>query len=335
MSSPPPFSLAPAGPSALPIGRLRLLWHLLKIAREAHPGISPRALWRVLKLFGRKLRWLGPLRGWHSDASNPALREMLGHRPSLVLAVDRPYINDRWPVARRLDAIWEHYSLLRGPLAFLRFDPGAQLLLATVETAVMPLQVVLDKPSWFASEGELAVNLYSGDQRLYSLAFSLGRDGGEQVAYIGALQGLGDARALEIYRSLTHGTHGLRPRDLLLTVFRMLCGELGVVSIHAVSDEYSPCRSSYFDKKIPTSYDSAWMDHHGAPDGGGFYEFAPRVSRRPHESIPSRKRAQYRRRYQMFDSLEQQIGDAVRAAQARAVAAAPAPYRGRLNDDRG
>jgi len=122
--------------SAPPVGRLRLLWHLLKIAREAHPGVSPRAFWRVLKLFGRKLRWLGPLRSWHSDTSNPALREMLGHRPSLVLAVGRPYINDRWPVPRRLDAIWEHYSLLRGPLGFLRFDPGAQLLLATVETEV-------------------------------------------------------------------------------------------------------------------------------------------------------------------------------------------------------
>jgi uncharacterized protein VirK/YbjX len=319
--------------SALPIGRLRLLWHLLKVARGEHPGISPRAFWRVLKLFGHKLRWLGPLRSWHSDTSNPALREMLGHRPSLVLAVGRPYINDRWPVPRRLDAIWEHYSLLRGPLGFLRFDPGAQLLLASVETAVMPLQLVLDKPSWFACEGELAVHLYSGKRRLYSLAFSLGGDEGEPVAYIGALQGLGDRSALEIYRSLTHGTYGLRPRDLLLAVFRMLCSELGVVCIRAVSDEYSACRSRYFDKKIPASYDSAWIDHDGAPDGGGFYEIAPRVSRRPQAAIPSRKRAQYRRRYQMFDSLEQQIGDAVRAAQASAAAAAPAPYRARLNDE--
>src|ERR1700754_833529 len=131
MSLPPPFSFAPAAP---PIGRLRLLWHLLKVAREEHPGISPRALWRTLKMLGHKLRWLGPLRSWHSDASNPARREMLGHRPSLVLAVGRPYINDRWPVPRRLDAIWEHYSLLRGPLGFLRFDAGAQLPLASVET---------------------------------------------------------------------------------------------------------------------------------------------------------------------------------------------------------
>jgi uncharacterized protein VirK/YbjX len=332
MFSPPPFSLASAAQPAPPIGRLRLLWQLLKVAREANPGVSPRAFWRVLKLFGRKLRWLGPLRSWHSDTSNPALREMLGHRPSLVLAVGRPYINDRWPVPRRLDAIWEHYSLLRGPLGFLRFDPGAQLLLATVETEVMPLQVVLDKPSWFACEGELAVNLYSGAQRLYSLAFSLGGDEGEQVAYIGALQGLGDAKALEIYRSLTHGTHGLRPRDLLLAVFRMLCSELGVVRIRAISDQYSAYRSSYFDKKTQTSYDSAWIDHDGAPDGGGFYELAPRVTRRPRESIPSRKRAQYRRRYEMFDSLEQQIRGAVHTAQARSAAAAPAPYRGRLSD---
>ena len=113
----------------------------------------------------------------------------------------------------------------------------------------------------------------------------------------------------------------------------MLCSELGVIRIRAVSDDYSACRSSYFDKKIPSSYDSAWIDHDGAPDGGGFYELAPRVSRRPHESIPSRKRAQYRRRYRMFDSLEQQIGNAVRAAQARAGAASAVPYGRHLNDD--
>ena len=113
----------------------------------------------------------------------------------------------------------------------------------------------------------------------------------------------------------------------------MLCSELGVVRIRAVSDEYSACRSSYFAKKIPSSYDSAWIEHDGAPDGGGFYELAPQVSRRPQQSIPSRKRAQYRRRYQMFDSLEQQIGKAVRAAQARVGAASAAPYRRRPNDD--
>lgn len=306
---------------------------LVRVARDTHPGASPRALWSVAKLLGHKLRWLRPLRQWHSDTTNAALSEMLDRRPSLVLAVSRPYINDRWPVPRRLDAIWQHYSLLRGPLAFLRFDPGARLQLASVDTEVMALQIVLDKPEWIACEGELGIHLYSGEQRLYSLAFSLAEIEGEAGTYIGALQGLGDARALDIYRSLTHAAHGLRPRDLLLAAFRMLCAELGVNRVRAISDDHSACRSSYFSKAIPANYDAAWADHDGQPDGAGFYEIAPRVSRRPQESIPSRKRSQYRRRYQMFDDLEQQIGRAVRQARERAAAPTPHAASGATVDD--
>ena len=89
MSSQPPLGLAPSVPSA-PIGRLRLLWQLLKVARETYPGVSPRSVWGVLKLLGHKLRWLGPLRSWHSDVSNPALREMLGHRPLSLIHISEP-----------------------------------------------------------------------------------------------------------------------------------------------------------------------------------------------------------------------------------------------------
>jgi uncharacterized protein VirK/YbjX len=327
---PPPIRLTSA--PAPSIGWWTLLRRLVTIAKEANPGSSPRALWRTAKLLARKLRWLRPLHSWHVDRSNPALSEMLDHRPTLVLAVGRPYINDRWPVPRRLDAIWQHYSLLRGPLAFLRFDPGAQLALASIDTEVMPLQIVLDKSDWFACEGELGIHLYSGGQRLYSLAFSLGEIDGQSGAYIGALQGLGEANALDIYRSLTHALHGLRPRDLLLAAFRMLCAELAVERVRAISDEHAACRSDYFRKNIPANYDAAWADHDGQPDGAGFYEIASRVTRRPHESIPSRKRAQYRRRYQMFDELEQQIGAAVRDARHSAAVAAPAPFRGLPGD---
>jgi hypothetical protein len=65
---------------------------------------------------------------------------------------------------------------------------------------------------------------------------------------------------------------------------------------------------------LQTSYDSAWLEHHGVPVAGGFFELPTVAARRRHEEIPSRKRAQYRRRYEMLDLLDAQIGAAVSAA---------------------
>jgi len=42
-----------------------------------------------------------------------------------------------------------------------------------------------------------------------------------------------------------------------------------------------------------------------------FFELSPCLTQRTVKGIPSRKRAQYRRRYAMVDAIAQQIGDAV------------------------
>jgi hypothetical protein len=54
-----------------------------------------------------------------------------------------------------------------------------------------------------------------------------------------------------------------------------------------------------------------------------FFELSPRFVPRSAKDIPSRKRAQYRRRYAMVDAIAQQIGDAiVQAPRVHAPAAA-------------
>jgi len=277
--------------------------------------MAPRSLWRALRLFVVEMRWLGLTRSWYSDASNPALVQMLRLRPDLVCAADRPYVNSRWTARQRLDAIQCHYRQVQGPRLFLGFAPGQQMRLATLDLDGDVLDIVLDKPPWFVHEGEVTLSLFRGELRLYSLVFLLGEHEGRTGVCIGALQGMGSPQALDVYRDLTHALHGLRPRDLLITAFRMLCARAGITHILAISDAHSMGRSPYFAREpLQTSYDSAWLEHQGVPVADGFFELPMAAARRRHEEIPSRKRAQYRRRYEMLDLLDAQIGAAVSAA---------------------
>jgi uncharacterized protein len=82
----------------------------------------------------------------------------------------------------------------------------------------------------------------------------------------------------------------------------------------AISDRNRVCSNSYHNSggQIFSSYVSAWTECGGVAVVDAFLEFRPRLLQRAACDAPSRKRAQYRRRYAMVDAIAQQIGDAVK-----------------------
>jgi uncharacterized protein len=302
-------------PSEMPLaenrlGRLHVLKQMLQAVSYSRPGAKKELVRRVVTQFARCAYHLEAFRDRFGDPGNLALQETLALRPSLMACVIHPYLNVDWQFDQKLDAISGHYKLLTRQLEILHFPPRASIILADLADA---FQIRLHKYLLFEHEGELTVSLFKSDQRLYSLTFTLGQIRAELAAYAGGLQGLGSPEALEIYRSLTHHMHGLRPRDLLVTAFRLLCGSLGVARILAISDSKRICSNSYHcpGEQIFSSYDSAWIECGGVPMSNAFFELSPRLTQRSAKDIPSRKRAQYRRRYAMVDAIAQQIGDAV------------------------
>jgi uncharacterized protein VirK/YbjX len=315
-------------PSEIPssenrLGRLDVLKRLLHAVSYSQPGTKKQLVRRVATQFARCAFHLEAFRDRFGDPANLALQETLALRPSLMACVIHPYLNVDWGFEQKLDAISGHYKLLNGRrLGMLRFAPPALIMLADLGEAT---QIRLHKYLLFEHEGELTISLFKSDVRIYSLTFMLGQIGGELVAYGGGLQGLRSSEAIEIYRSLTHSMHGLRPRDLLVTAFRLLCGSLGVARILAVSDRKRICSNSYHspEAQIFSSYDSAWSECGGVAVNDAFFELSPRLTQRSAQDTPSRKRALYRRRYAMIDAIAQQIGDAVaQAPRVRAPAAA-------------
>jgi uncharacterized protein VirK/YbjX len=300
-------------PPAELCGRFEGLKRLMQAATYVRAGTRPIGPARIAAHFLRCAAHLDTFRDWFGNPRHGALQEALLRRPTLVNCVVHPYLNAGWSAERKLEVIAGHYAILDGRLGFLRF---AATEVVALGQAPQGLHIRLDKPASYEHEGEVNISLFSAETRLYSLVFTLSQQGIQRVAYIGALQGMHSADALEIYRGLTHHMFGLRPRDLLVDAFRMLCVALGVTRILAVSDAARVSRNAYFSSstQVYSSYDSAWIDAHALAVEENFFELNPARVERAIEDIPSRKRAQYRRRYAMLDDLCGQIAQSVQAA---------------------
>ena len=85
---------------------------------------------------------------------------------------------------------------------------------------------------------------------------------------------------------------------------------MGVADIFAVADEFRHHRHSYFAKGSETlsaDYNEIWADRGGIRTNAMFYRLDPYRKQRPLAEIRANKRAMYRRRYQMLNSLNEQL----------------------------
>ena len=272
---------------------------------------------RRFRFLARALAVYGSIRPIINAPRKSPLGRLIQDRPETIGAVIWPYQCSSWNARTRLARICEHYSVvesIRGPIDFPVH--GRILLLDLIEIRE-GLCVVVDQPKWFMREGQLTINLFLGETRLFSLAFSLFHQHGHIAAFVGAIQGRDIEGALDLYRELTKASHGMRPRDLLIEVFRMFCALLGVRDIFAVTDEYRHHRSSYFGKAPPkkssVNYNDVWEDRGGVRIDPMFYKLSMDGLQREIHEVPAKKRSMYRRRYDMLELLRRQMDEYYRS----------------------
>lgn len=286
---------------------IQVLIRLFRLGRELHPKLTAHDLKNRVKILGLWVSSHRELRAWYGISDNPGLASALKRFPQMHGAIYWPYMNCAWSMEQRLKAIDQHYRLLDGRAGILDLAAKDEVELAVLDDHYPGLRLVLDKAIWFLREGEVVLNLFVRDQRFYSIAFTLNAESGQLVAYVGALQGSGSEDARQVYREITHALHGMRPRDFLVVALKFLCKEFGVANIYAVSGEArqhnSPFFGGYHDKDVLVNYDDVWTEHGGVRLENGFFKIPVSVKYRDASEIPTRKRAAYRRRYQMLDKL--------------------------------
>jgi uncharacterized protein VirK/YbjX len=240
--------------------------------------------------------------------------------PQLLWKLQRPYLQIDVPVATKLAWLRDHYEWMEGhwPVALRQaLHQDGQAVLAHIqagENAAYRLTLGVDPQ--FAKEGELTLALWRDGERLAVLAFTLHRDAdGLWVVHIGCLQGAVGADSADVIRTATKELQGLRPKQAVLQALYALASQQGISALRAVANAghiYQGRRRRR--ERVLADYDAFWSEF-GAVRHGTTFHLPAVLERKALADVPSRKRAQYKRRYELEDDLLRQI-EAALAGQA-------------------
>jgi uncharacterized protein len=285
-----------------------ILGLIQRAALQVHPEPGLTSWVRRLRFMVRALACRRLIGRWAAAEPSSSLAADLRDRPGSLGIVVWPYINKDWPAERRFEAVFEHHERVRDlPLLQLRLAQSRDLF--DLSDLFTGLRVVLDRAPWFQREGELVLNLFLHEERVYSVAFSFGLHDGSRVAFIGGVQGRDIEGIGDVYKAITKKLHGARPRDFLVTVLQLICEQSGVQAMLGVCDAHRHHRHPYFSaagKQTPSAdYDEIWRDRGGTPlTGSGFFRIEARWAPRNEDEVPANKRAVYRRRNALYLRLQ-------------------------------
>ncbi|WP_254922079.1 DUF535 family protein [Citrobacter braakii] len=109
--------------------------------------------------------------------------------------------------------------------------------------------------------------------------------------------------------------HGIFPKRIIMEAICRLAEQLNIEKVMAVSNEQHIFRSPrYHDKNkvILSDYNAFWESVGGECDSHGYYHIPRTMARKSEADIASKKRAEYRRRYQLLDSIHSQLSSMFR-----------------------
>lgn len=235
------------------------------------------------------------------------LRRIADQRSGVYGFTRAPYLLANWAPPRRFAEYAAHVEAADSLGPLMNFDPDLSVELMALDAIEPGYHLVLDKPEWMFREGIVTFNLFKDNLRLFSLTFSFDRGNNALTAIIGGLQGRNLPGILDEYRAVTKAAHGLRPRDLMVELFRLFCAANGVMRILAVSNSGRIHQGDMFKTKHYASldYDEAWLDRGGTPIDANFFDLPLR--REIREEVPQKKRTMYRKRYELLDGLEERM----------------------------
>ena len=118
---------------------------------------------------------------------------------------------------------------------------------------------------------------------------------------IASIQGPNSDDAQDVVRAATKTLHGVRPMFMLLNGFKVLADLLGCELLGIVHKRQAKYRWNS-SSKLMFNYDEFWQENEGQLSGQ-YWRIPTTIERRPLEEIQSKKRSMYRKRYEMFDAM--------------------------------
>ena len=279
-------------------------------------GLPPLKYWRErIKLHGRAMlypaqtaRWLDLLNG------HVLMNELVDSCPRLLYKIYRPYLTTRLEMDARIAALAWHYDfvLLRGlEQLSCQAARGGVRLASVAGRSGLHYALMLEAGQFLEREGELVLSLCQDGAVVYSAAFTFCAGG----IGIGCIQGSNRGDGLDAIRTATRELHGVRPKQLLVTLLGHLAYVLGGERLHLVGNANRVVRSAIRQGKVCADYDQLWreMGAHQRADGD-FTLACMALSEAPElDEVPSKRRAEVRRRHATVAALAEAMAARFRA----------------------
>ncbi|CNH22741.1 VirK/YbjX family protein [Yersinia pekkanenii] len=243
----------------------------------------------------------------------PFLNSILRAQPDLPCKLHRPYLANTLSNRQKLGVLQDHFQLITQCMPeslhrnYLHHSPYklTELTGKNEEKYSLYLGVI----SKLNKEGEITLMLANEQQQtLALLTFSLFYYQQQKTVFIGGLQGADNETPHSEIHLTTKACHGLFPKRLVLEATCCLAELMGITQIIAVGNNTHVYQNwRYRAKKkdqLHADYDSFWLSLGGKQCADGHFSLPTRIARKPIEDIASKKRAEYRRRYQLLAQLE-------------------------------
>jgi len=154
----------------------------------------------------------------------------------------------------------------------------------------------------------MSIILHMGKIHLYQIIFWIANDRktGKSALWIGAMQGPNVQNSPEIIKELTKYFWGYRTKNLILYATRAFARAAGINTMYAVSNSgYYANNHMRIDHKLKTSLDDFWQETGGIIcEDERFYELPVVEHRKSIEEVKMHKRGQYRKCFEVLDTLD-------------------------------
>lgn len=245
----------------------------------------------------------------------PELDTLLARQPRLPIRLHRPYMAVNIKRETALNALCTHYDVMRNVLTReqqTHYLSQNGLTLARIDAKdATPFRIDLVSLVSLDKEGESTLAIRDPQLRILAeITFTFCFMNGKRTLFIGGLQGAANDVAHEVIQQATKTCFGLFPKRIVMEALCQFAQVLQAQQILAVSNDVHVYRSwRYMDKKtqMHADYDAFWASLGGEKVAGDYFALPLTIARKSEADIASKKRAEYRRRYALLDSVAAQI----------------------------
>lgn len=243
--------------------------------------------------------------------SHPAFAEYVQNCPRLVHKIYRPYLTAKLGMGDRLAVLASHYHFI--------FRHGLGQTVAQASRCGLPLASIAGKTGTcyrvhmravepMEREGELVMQLIEGTTIVYSIAFTFSDLDGYSIVSVGCIQGPKNGGGLVAIREATRELHGMRPKQLMVSLVRQLGYELGCTQMRLVGNANRVVRGAMREGKVLADYDQLWEELGAEKRSDADFQLscAP-IPMLDLERICSKKRSEARKRHHLVADLAKEI----------------------------